>query len=148
MSWKISSRAFARRSGRASLTTALVVAYALLNAGAACAQRTAKDTTTSNAQSGAVHSDTSTGAVESYTPLPAIHSRFAEIARRVTPAVVSISSEFSPEVAARMEGDQQQIPPGFLPPAFSRRECSNSPSRKARCAPPAPGSWSAATATS
>jgi serine protease Do len=118
MSWKISSRAFARRSGRASLTTALVVAYALLNAGAACAQRTAKDTTASNAQSGAVHSDTSTGAVESYTPLPAIHSRFAEIARRVTPAVVSISSEFSPEVAARMEGDQQQIPPGFLPPGF------------------------------
>ncbi|HET7620553.1 MAG TPA: trypsin-like peptidase domain-containing protein [Gemmatimonadaceae bacterium] len=114
---KISSRALARRGGRASLTTALVVAYALLNAGAACAQRTTKDTT-SNAQASAVHSDTSTGEVESFTPLPAIHSRFAEIAKRVTPAVVSISTEFSPEVAARMEGGEQQIPPGFLPPGF------------------------------
>jgi len=118
MSCKISSRRRTRHGGRAPLTTALIAAYALLNAGAACAQRTAADTTSSGASSAAVHSDTSTGEVESYTPLPAIHSRFAEIARRVTPAVVSISSEFSPEVAARMEGGEEQIPPGFIPPGF------------------------------
>jgi serine protease Do len=115
---KTGSRRPARRSGRAPLTTALVVAYALLNAGAACAQRNSSDTTSDSARSAAVHSDTSTGEVETYAPLPAIHSRFAEIARRVTPAVVSISSEFSPEVAARMEGGEQQIPPGLLPPGL------------------------------
>ncbi|HEY9425894.1 MAG TPA: Do family serine endopeptidase [Gemmatimonadaceae bacterium] len=115
---KLGSRGIARGSRRASLTTALIAAYALLNAGAACAQRTTSDTTANRANASAVHADTSTGDVESYTPLPAIHSRFAEIARRVTPAVVSINSEFSPEVAERMEGGQQQIPPGFLPPGF------------------------------
>lgn len=115
---KTGSRRLVRRSGRASLTTALIAAYALLNAGAACAQRNMADTTDSSARPAVVHSDTSTGEVEAYTPLPAIHSRFAEIARRVTPAVVSISSEFSPEVAARMEGGEQQIPPGLLPPGL------------------------------
>lgn len=112
------SRRQVRRGGRASLTTALIAAYALLNAGAACAQRTTADTTGSGTSSAAVHTDSSAGAVESYTPLPAIHSRFAEIAKRVTPAVVSIASEFSPEVAAKMEGGEQQMPPGFLPPGF------------------------------
>lgn len=114
------SRRLVRRGGRASLTTALVAAYALLNAGAACAQRTTPDSNNSGARSGAVHSDTSAGDVASYSPLPEIHSRFAEIAKRVTPAVVSISTEFSPEVAARMEGggEQPQLPPGFLPPGF------------------------------
>jgi serine protease Do len=115
---KTGSRRGARKSGRASLTTALVVAYALLNAGSACAQRNPNDTTSDSGRSAAVHADTSTGEVETYAPLPAIHSRFAEIARRVTPAVVSISSEFSPEVAARMEGGEQQIPPGLFPPGL------------------------------
>ncbi len=118
MSCKIPGRRLVRGGGRASLTTALVAAYALLNAGAACAQRNSTGTPDNRAAGAAVHTDTSTGAVESYTPLPAIHSRFAEIARRVTPAVVSISSEFSPEVAERMEGGGQQIPPGLLPPGF------------------------------
>jgi serine protease Do len=114
---KFGSRELARRGGRASLTTALIAAYALLNAGAACAQRTT-DTTGNRANASATSTDTSTGEVVSYTPLPEIHSRFAEIARRVTPAVVSINSEFSPEVAARMEGGEQQVPPGLLPPGF------------------------------
>ena len=115
---KLRSRGLVRRGGRASLSTALVAAYALLNAGAACAQRTAGDTATSRAESSTVQPTSNTGEVVSDEPLTPVHSRFAEIARRVTPAVVSISSEFSPEVAARMEGGEQQLPPGFLPPGF------------------------------
>ncbi len=116
MFWTIPGRLVARR-GRASITTALFAAYALINAGTACAQRNSTDTTGGHARA-AVTSDSSAGEVESYTPLPAIHSRFAEIARRVTPAVVSIASEFSPEVAERMEGGGQQIPRGLFPPGF------------------------------
>lgn len=115
---KTESRRSGRRRVSAPLTVALIAAYAFLNAGTACAQRNTPDSASSKTPSRAVSSDTSTGEVESYTPLPAIHSRFAEIARRVTPAVVSISSEFSPEVAARMQGGEQQIPPGLLPPGF------------------------------
>lgn len=118
MSCTIGSRRLTRRSGRAPLATALLAACALLNAGAACAQRDSTDTTSSKARPEAVQTDTGTGEVETYAPLPAIHSRFAEIARRVTPAVVSISSEFSPEVAARMEGGEQQMPPGLIPPGL------------------------------
>ena len=115
---KISNRGSVRRGGRASLTTALVAACAMLNAAAACAQRTTRDTASARADTTTFHPTTSGGEVVSDAPLPPIHSRFAEIARRVTPAVVSISAEFSPEVAARMEGGEQQIPPGFLPPGF------------------------------
>jgi serine protease Do len=114
---KIRSRGPVLRGGRASLTTALITAC-LLNAGAACAQRTTRDTASARADTVTFQPTTSGGEVVSDSSLPPIHSRFAEIARRVTPAVVSISAEFSPEVAARMEGGEQQIPPGFLPPGF------------------------------
>ncbi|HEX6533344.1 MAG TPA: trypsin-like peptidase domain-containing protein [Gemmatimonadaceae bacterium] len=40
----------------------------------------------------------------------------AAVARRVTPAVVSIESEFSPEVAAQMQSQEQGIPPEMIPP--------------------------------
>ena len=116
---KTRSRAIVHRGRRASLSAALIAAYALLNAGAACAQRTAPgDTTAGRNQPATAEPTASGGEVVAGESLPPVHSRFAEIARRVTPAVVSISAEFSPEVAARMEGGQQQIPPGFIPPEF------------------------------
>ncbi|MBX6330807.1 MAG: trypsin-like peptidase domain-containing protein [Gemmatimonadaceae bacterium] len=49
----------------------------------------------------------------------AVATSFAPIARIVTPAVVSIESQFSAATAARMQGDEEpQLPPGLLPPGM------------------------------
>lgn len=45
----------------------------------------------------------------------------ARIAKAVTPAVVSIESEFSAAATARMEQQEQGIPPGLLPPQMQPR---------------------------
>lgn len=116
------SRSLVCRGRRVSFTAALLAAYSILNAGAACAQRTtASDSAAKKPQLAGVQT-VSGGEVAGSEPLSPVSSRFAEIARRVTPAVVSISTEFSSEATARLDGRQRQLPPGippeFLPPGL------------------------------
>ena len=51
----------------------------------------------------------------------AAHGDLARIAKAVTPAVVSIESEFSAAATARMDQQEQGIPPGLLPPEMRPR---------------------------
>ncbi len=53
----------------------------------------------------------------------------ARIAREVTPAVVSIESEFAPQAAARLRGREQGLPPGLPPGLVPPDAAPNAPSR-------------------
>ena len=104
------------------LALLVLTAVATSAATAGCRSEASGDTT----DSGALHQATAAGG-----PPPtnvsdtARAGSFSAVARAVTPAVVSIESEFSPEVTARMQGGgagppSDLFPPGFLPPGMQR----------------------------
>jgi serine protease Do len=100
--------AFTPFARRAPAVTRAVALGALL----ACSG--ASDTSKAAAQADTARVTSSANGAISSTPTST--GSFARIARDVTPAVVSIESQFSPEVAARMQGQEQGIPPELIPP--------------------------------